>query len=204
MTRTADSRDVRYRHDEPVLWTWEEAEALDKAGFLPDRWELINGEIISKMSEGWLHATICTFIRNLLIEWFGAERVREGHPIAMPDTGDPYQGRILIPDACVLKESIRSYRRFPGPADLVLVVEISYSSQRRDLEDKAALYSHAGIVEYWVLDVSGRRLLVHRLPADEGYPVPVEYAEEERVATLARPEVSVRVGDLLPPPDEAQ
>jgi Uma2 family endonuclease len=202
MTTLATITRSRSGHDQPVRWTWEEALALEDAGFLPERFELINGEIISKMSEGWQHATVCTYIRILLTLWFGGLRVREAHPIAMPQTQDPYQGRILIPDLAVTAREASQYRRHPGPEDLLLAVEIAFSSQVRDLEDKAALYAAAGIVEYWVVDVAGRRLFVHREPDEDGYTV-VEYGEEERVATLAAPELSVRVGELLPPLEEA-
>jgi len=66
-----------------------------------------------------------------------------------------------------------------------------------DLTTKARLYARSGIVEYWVLDVAGRRLIVHRDPVDGQYQSVIAFSEEERVATLAAPEQDIRVGELL-------
>jgi Uma2 family endonuclease len=81
----------------------------------------------------------------------------------------------------------------------LLVVEVSDTTLRFDLRNKADLYARARIVEYWVADIAGRRLIVHRRPRVSGYAEILEYAETETVASLARPEGSVRVSDLLPP-----
>jgi len=77
------------------------------------------------------------------------------------------------------------------------VVEVSDSSLGFDLTTKAALYARAGIVEYWVLDVAGRRLIVHRDPRAGRYISVAAYGEEESVAPLAALESLLRVGDLF-------
>jgi Uma2 family endonuclease len=63
---------------------------------------------------------------------------------------------------------------------------------------KANLYAAAGIQEYWVLDVTGRRLHVLRQPSKSGYCDITVYDENGQVAALARPEVTVKVSALLP------
>ena len=67
-----------------------------------------------------------------------------------------------------------------------------------DLTTKAALYARAGIVEYWVLDVAGRRMIVHRDPQAGGYASVVAYGVEEGVAPLAAPESWLRIKDAFP------
>lgn len=67
------------------------------------------------------------------------------------------------------------------------MVEVGDSTLRFDLTVKARLYGRAGIVEYWVLDVAGRRLIVHRGPAAGGYTSVAVYGESESVAALAAP-----------------
>jgi Uma2 family endonuclease len=81
----------------------------------------------------------------------------------------------------------------PTPADLRLVVEIAHSSLTFDLTTKASLYARAGIVEYWVLDVTQRRLIVHRDPAAGRYTSVVSYDETESVAPLAVPDAAFLV-----------
>ena len=80
-----------------------------------------------------------------------------------------------------------------------LVVEVSDTTLRFDRTTKAALYARAGIREYWIVDITGRQVLVHRQPAAEGYAEIAAYTADESVAPLALPDEAVRVADLLPP-----
>ena len=49
------------------------------------------------------------------------------------------------------------------------------------------------------MDVNGRQLIRHRNPSAEGYAEVVVLSAEQAVSLRARPEATVRVGDLLPP-----
>ena len=100
------------------------------------------------------------------------------------------------PDISVLIRAL-DFSTHPRPEELRLVAEVSGSSLVFDLTTKARLYAQSGIVEYWVLDLAGRRLIVHREPVDGRYQSVVAFGEEEQLATLAVPERYVRVGDLL-------
>ena len=63
------------------------------------------------------------------------------------------------PDLAVTREDTTVYAdRHPGPADLHLVVEVSDTTLRTDLDFKAGLYARAGIPEYWALDLASRRI----------------------------------------------
>ncbi len=110
----------------------------------------------------------------------------EDHPTNEPE-----------PHLTVLVRSALEFSNFAEPEDLRLIVEVSIPTLEFDLTIKARLYARSGIVEYWVLDVDGRQLIVHREPVEGQYQSVVTFGEEERVATLAAPEREVRVGDLL-------
>lgn len=101
------------------------------------------------------------------------------------------------PDVVLLSRTIREITGRPGPADLLLVAEVSGATLAFDLTVKAGLYARAGIAEYWVVDLEGRRVIVHRQPADGRYVEVIAYAEDEMIATLGAPDVTVRVGDLF-------
>jgi Uma2 family endonuclease len=90
------------------------------------------------------------------------------------------------PDLIVLTKPSHEFRNAnPRPADLRLVVEISGSTLGFDLTSKAELYARAGIVEYWVVDIAARRLIVHRDPREGLYGSVTAYSEEESVTPLA-------------------
>ena len=54
--------------------------------------------------------------------------------------------------------------RYPGPGDLGLLIEVAVTSLRDDLTIALEKYARAHIPVYWVVDVTGRRILVHSDP----------------------------------------
>jgi Uma2 family endonuclease len=86
----------------------------------------------------------------------------------------------------------------PQPAELALVVEISDTTLRFDLNVKANLYARAGITDYWVLDINGHRLIVHRDPTPAGYRSVVAYGESERVGPFRAPDRELVVAGIFP------
>ena len=92
------------------------------------------------------------------------------------------------------------YDDFSGkahPEDIQLVIEVSDSTLATDTTIKAALYARAGLPDYWVVDLKGRRIIVHREPMEGAYRSITIYAEDEPVAPLAAPNASIRAADLL-------
>ena len=91
------------------------------------------------------------------------------------------------------------------PTTALLVLEVGDSTLAFDLADKMSLYAAAGIADYWVLDVSGRRLVVHRDPMPDAeqrfghrYRAVTEYAAGQSAAPLAAPFSPITIDDLLP------
>jgi hypothetical protein len=97
----------------------------------------------------------------------------------------------------VLKREFATFDSNPQPQDLDLVVEIADSTLKFDLTVKAALYARAAIVEYWVLDVAGRRLIAHRSPVSGAYTSVAVYAENEIIAPLAARNARFRPAEAL-------
>ena len=179
-------------------WTRAECALIETTGlFDQERVELIDGELISKMGKRRPHVATATKLLGWLIRVFGDESVNSESPIDVAPEDNPMNEP--VPDMIVLK---RNYSGFwsstPQPADLELVVEVADTSLTFDLTVKAALYARAGIAEYWVLDVSGRRLIVHRDPRDGRYQSIVAFSEHESAAPLAAPASAFRVGDAFP------
>ncbi len=178
------------------LWTREDCVVLEREGLIEaERYELIEGELILKMGKKSPH----NHAVMLLVEWlrivYGSRLVAQEVSIDVRPEDNPTNEP--EPDAIVLN---RSFVEIPGlarPEHLRLVAEVSGSSLALDLTTKARLYARSGIAEYWVLDLAGRRMIVHRDPVDGRYRSVVAFSEEERVATLAFPEQYMRVGDLL-------
>jgi Uma2 family endonuclease len=177
-------------------WTRDECAVLERARLVDlDRYELIEGELVLKMGKSQSHMRalmlLVAWLRSVFGETFVAQEpsidVRpEDNPLSEPE-----------PDAIVLARSFLDLSAPARPSELRLVAEVSRTTLAFDLTTKARLYARSRIPEYWVLDLEGRRLIVHRDPTDDGYRSVTAYSEEERVATLAEPSHEARVGDLL-------
>lgn len=180
-------------------WTRDEMAVLEREGLLQkEHWELIEGELLNKMGKNWRHTAALLALANAMRRVFGDLRVvtEPGinvHPQDNP-TSEPE------PDLVVTEVSAFEMKQNPQPSDLRLLVEVSDTTLRYDRTTKASLYARAGIAEYWVMDVIGRRLFVHRSPAGDRYEHVVEYTEDESVSSLAAPDQPIPISTLLGPP----
>jgi Uma2 family endonuclease len=104
---------------------------------------------------------------------------------------------ILEPDLTLLRLRQDRYRRRPVSADVLAVVEIAVTSLARDRSEKLRLYAEAGIPEYWIVDVFGRRIETFRQPAGAAYAVPRAVAGADSIAFEAFPDVVFSVDELL-------
>lgn len=91
----------------------------------------------------------------------------------------------------------KHYTNHPEGSDVLLLVEVAETSLRIDCGEKARLYAETGIPEYWVADIDGRRLIVHRDPSSEGYRNTNELAGDDMVCPQCDPKAQLRVGDLF-------
>lgn len=179
-------------------WSVQECRLLVESGLLsPEKYELIEGEILFKMGQGRLHITVITRIIAALAAIFGMEALQNQAQIGI---GERDEFSDPEPDVAVLRGSVLDYNeREPNPAtEVLLAVEAANTTLQGDTTTKAHLYARHGLPEYWVVSIPNRELIVHRQPSAEGYLSVQTYGEAEMVVPLAAPAASIRVADLLP------
>jgi Uma2 family endonuclease len=178
-------------------WTRAECDAMERAGLLEGQHlELIDGELINKMGKNQPHVVVLMELMGYLFDVFGRKRVSVEAPVDVAPQDNPTNEP--EPDAMVLKAGFTHSRsRRPQAGQIALIVEVADTTLRFDLTVKAKLYARAGIEEYWVIDVNGRRIIVHRAPAVGVYGSVVAYAETQNVAPLAAPDQPLLVADLF-------
>ena len=133
---------------------------MGEAGILGpgDRVELIDGEIIDMSPIGVLHAALV----DALVRHFGRSAgqsvfIRCQNPLRLDDLSEPE------PDIAILRPRADFYTTsHPGPADVLLVIEVSDTSLAYDLGTKVPLYARHGIPEVWVIDAATRMTRVFR------------------------------------------
>ena len=130
-----------------------------------DRVELIAGEIIDMSPIGSLHAALVARLASALGQRVGETAVIwTQNPLTLDDTSQPQ------PDLAVLRPRADFYAAaHPGPADVLLVIEVADTTLAFDLDVKVPLYAAAGIPEAWVIEAPSRRTLVFRRPVNGRY-----------------------------------
>jgi Uma2 family endonuclease len=155
-----------------------------------DRVELLEGLLVDKMTIDPPHR-IATRLTRLALEsavpegWY----VEEQKPLTFADS-EPE------PDVAVIRGDTRQYRdRHPGPADVMLVVEVSDASLRRDRKVKKRIYARAGIPLYWIVNLVERCVEVYSESGDGDYARCEIYHAGQNAPT---PFGAVPVSALLP------
>lgn len=80
--------------------------------------------------------------------------------------------------------------RFVPAEAVALVIEVSHSTLDVDLGRKRELYAAAGIPEYWVVNVSADRVLVHTRPTGANY-------EDRHELPFGEPLASATIAGLI-------
>jgi Uma2 family endonuclease len=181
-------------------WTVDEYRELGRLGLFQDvKVMLIDGEIFTMGPAQPPHDYALDATHEYLRSAFPA-----GHYVRTQMGFDVGTRTAPEPDLAVVPGSRRDYAT-KTPTQAVLVVEIAHTTLATDTTVKAEVYATAGVPDYWVVDVEGRRLFVYRKPEPlpEGlgataYRSHEEYGPDDAVAPLAAPDKPVKVADLLP------
>jgi Uma2 family endonuclease len=171
----------------PHRLTVDDYYRMAEAGVLSpdDRTELIEGEIIDLPPIGPAHASVVSLLYKRLARAVGdTAEIRSQLPVRFVPRSEPQ------PDLALVVARADGYRRaHPVARDVLLLIEVSDTTLRYDLEVKARLYATHGIAEYWVVDLIGSRVWRHRRPSGR------QYTERDEVTagTLPLPSLAAEI-----------
>jgi Uma2 family endonuclease len=175
--------------------TVDEYYRMAEVGILPPdaRVELIEGEIIDMAPIGTGHGGTVIQLTELLRDAArGRAHVLVQLPVRLSDISEPE------PDFALVKPRADFYKnKHPGPADTFLIIEVSESSLRYDLQVKAPLYARHGVPEYWVIDLKGRQVTFFRSPESGQYADVTSTESPGVVAPAALPDVQIDLTHVL-------
>ncbi len=180
-------------------WTRQEYERMAELGlFRPEeRVQLLDGEIVITTPQNSPHAAAIGNTERVLARVFGdAYWIHIQMPIVLDPDSEPE------PDLAVVSGTPADYVQ-EHPRAAALVVEVADSTIALDRERKALLYARVGIPEYWIVNLPDRCLEMYREPVASAQPAPhyrvrLQLGPSDSIATLAKPDFSLRVEDLLP------
>ena len=161
--------------------------------FTEGRYELVDGEVLRIMANE-PHMLVNSTLLFLMGDIFGRQYVRIGS-LTADEYNEPQ------PDVAVTRGTTTAYltKGIPSGSEFRLVVEVSDSTLWRDKGVKAKLYAAAGVPEYWVVNLIGRTVIVHRNPVGEEYRSITTYDETQSLSPEAAPEHSIAIAEILPP-----
>lgn len=171
------------------LITRAEFTRMHEAGlFADEQVELLEGVIVTMAAEGGPHVRATMWLNNHLARTLPDEvMVGVNHPYAAGDLSLPQPDLVVV-----AAEDVRTI--VDGVVGARLLIEVAMTSRRRDLVTKARIYAQAGIEEYWVLDLVGRAMVVHREPGPDGYASVAVVEGDGQVSACG---VTVAMPDLL-------
>ena len=151
----------------PHLFTAADYHRMTAAGVLnkDSRVELIQGQIIDMASIGAPHFRMVNRLTRLLVPLVGARGiVSVQNPVRLDEGSEPQ------PDVTILHPRMdQDDAGTPGPADVLLLIEVADSSLGFDRATKLPLYAEAGIRDYWIVNLQDRAVEVHRNPEGGRY-----------------------------------
>jgi Uma2 family endonuclease len=170
---------------------------MGEAGIFPEdaRIELIEGDLIDMPPIGTGHSALTNRLNRLLVRAAGDDAiVSVGNPVVLPPWSMPQ------PDFLLLGPRVDFYAgAHPRAQDTLLAIEVADSSLRFDRVTKARVYATNGIGEYWLIDVAGRRLHLHRGPQASGSWATLQVLDAPfRISPAALPGLVLSSEDLWP------
>lgn len=157
---------------------------------LNDRVELIEGVIVHMSPHSSEHARMLSALlkmfRVLGDEW----AVRCQLPLTLARS-EPEPDLVVCPQP--LEDAAARH-----PTTASLVIEVAQSSLELD-RAKATVYAEAGVTEYWIVDIAGRRIETYREPDGARYRTTSAAAVGDILAPVAVPGVAVALADLFRP-----
>ena len=183
---------VRYS---PHRFTVDEYYRMAETGILDedDRVELIDGQILVMEPISPEHGGH-TIALNRLFSSLVSDRAIIGvqNPIQIDEYNHPQPDVVL----CKLHDDLYK-RNHPKPSDILLIVEVAWTSAARDRRLKIPLYARAGILEFWLVDIPHRMLEVYTEPSDDSYDRVARLRAGSSVRLTAFDDVEVRVEDVV-------
>jgi Uma2 family endonuclease len=147
-------------------WSLDDYHRMIEAGVLSDRHlELLKGDIVNMPPEGIPHAyfsaTASEYLMRLLSD---RALIRSAKPITLPNDSEPE------PDIAIVQRlGLEFLKHHPYPQNIFWLIEYSDSTLDKDLGIKAKIYAESGILEYWVVNLRKRQVVIFRDPEDGDY-----------------------------------
>jgi Uma2 family endonuclease len=154
--------------------------------------EIIEGELIKKMTIGNRHAAIVDFLTKFFVKNVSDNiLVRIQNPVRLSDYDEPE------PDVALADLGKYDGKRHPRPSEIILIVEVSDSTLKYDRDVKLALYAEAEIPEVWIVNLPNDIIELHQKPSVGIYQLAKIFKRGETVISEILPDLSIAADEIL-------
>jgi len=177
------------------LFTADDVIKMAEAGLFgeEERIELIDGEIIEMTPAGDRHVMCVNRATAFFTESFGRNGI-----VSIQNAVHLNIYNMPQPDVVVFKPRADFYfPDRPSPKDVLLIVEVSDSTLRRDRRIKLPRFAAAGIPEVWIEDLKHDLILVFRDPDGREYLTQLILRRGDSISPLAFQISTFLVDDLI-------
>jgi Uma2 family endonuclease len=184
------------------------ADEFDRIDSLLDRHaELIDGRIMERPDVDPPHALVGNLLNIILSGLLHDQSLSNryyvsiGMPLRISEYTEP------LPDVMIIRGTPRSYAsKHPGPTDMALVIEVSFSTLSKDRGKKLRLYAQAGVETYWIIDIKNRRIEAYTDPISKPDRTQSSYRNKRvfksgdkiEIKLGAKPIGKIAVSEILP------
>jgi Uma2 family endonuclease len=154
--------------------------------------EIIEGELIKKMTIGDRHAAIVNSLTRFFVKNVSDDvLVSVQNPVRLSDYNEPEPDVVLA--------DLRKYdgKRHPRPSEIILIVEVSDSTLKYDRDVKLALYAEAEVPEVWIVNLPNDIIEVHQKPSVGIYQLAKIFKRGETVESEVLFGLSIAADDIL-------
>ena len=142
-----------FTKDSVLLMTVEQYHYLGEAGLIPEKTELLEGVVITKMPKSPIHVFITKKLFQILSCLISKEyTIQKEDPLTFIHS-EPE------PDISIIRTSSDDYKT-SHPTSAEFVIEVAVSSLRID-RLKLEIYAEAKIPEYWIVNVESKSIEVY-------------------------------------------
>ena len=177
------------------IFTVQEYHKMIDAGVFSGNpnYELIEGEIVKKMTQGNFHISCINRLNMLFAPLLaGKAIVSIQNAVVVGEISEPE------PDVTFLKLRKDFYVSGKATAkDVLLLVEVSDSTIKYDRSVKLRLYAEAEIIEVWLVNLPRQILEVYTEPENGKYKAVKKYDKTQTVVPKLLPEIKLKVSDII-------
>ena len=175
-------------------FTVEQYRSMLEQGLLPESGtELIEGEVVDKMTQGEAHSWCVTCLTERFVhDLTGRAVVRVQMPLTLDSFSFPE------PDVLLVRGPRTRYRHtHPLAADVLLLVEVAEFSIGGDRNEKLKLYARNRIPDYWIVNIREAQIEVYRDPAGDSYTSMSIVPVGASASPLVFPDIAITAAELF-------